>query len=936
MNNDELQELISVFIAETQECLQSMETHLLSLEKIGITQRKDAVKEMFRAAHSIKGSASMLGFPTLSNAAHQLEDSFAILRDRADLSTLNSMTITLLLQGVDHLRHLTQESINHKNDENQEIYFNELDAITEIKYNLESEYGKPTRPMVSPVNQSVAPETLQIIFKNDLMPVFNSLETELSQVTESELSKTLNTLNEIYYQLSGVAGMLQLTEFAQITEGLRTLIDTPNLTVEKLQSRGWAIAQNLQTARQQILTGEVINIPTCELPSPFLGENQTNLVEIIPHENPDYAHEEPLIKEKETLIQETKTVVRPTIRIDLERLTELVNLVGELVINRTNLELQETELRSEVRRIRRSIIDLNQFGGQLREEYDRLSTNDSKKVIREKVSYLPSSITNHKTSFDALEMDEYTEFHTTAQEVIETTEAIAHSANKLENLALKFERSTDQLRRITEQLRSRVMQLRVVRFSRAVDHLPRALREMCITHNKEVNLLLLGRETKIDESLLDALRDPLVHLLRNAFDHGIELPEVRRLVGKPSSGQIEIEARHQGGQTIITVSDDGRGLDPEIIRKKAIEKEFVTEEQAQELSISDLYEFLFLPGFSTVLEVSNLSGRGVGLDVVRTNLRAVRGIIKVDSRPGKGTSFIIKLPLMLSIADALMVRTDHNTVAIPLDSVEEILHIESNQIQMAATQAMLWWRDEFIRLVRLQDLLKYAIPHADGPSPDPLNQDHIPVVVLASSEGVVAVAVERLIGQQEIVVKPLPPPLSKPPGILGSTILGEGRVITIIDVDDLISQFQSNGTEISMSNQSAVVPTTSIKAPQILVVDDSYTIRQLLKLTLTRSRYRVVLAKDGLDALEKLKKGLDCHLILADIEMPRMDGFELLKAIKSTPSLAEIPVAMLTSRSGAKHRKTALELGAIQYLTKPYTEANLLKIISQIIKVTDG
>ncbi|MGL4376347.1 MAG: hybrid sensor histidine kinase/response regulator, partial [Microcoleaceae cyanobacterium] len=763
---------------------------------------------------------------------------------------------------------------------------------------------------------------------------FNSLETELSQVTESELSQTLNTLNQIYYQLSGVAGMLQLTEFAQITEGLRTLIDTPNLTAEKLQSTGWAIAQNLQTARQQILTGEVINIPTCELPSTSAPENQTNIVEILPDENPDYAQEEPLIKEKETLIQETKTVVRPTIRIDLEKLTELVNLVGELVINRTNLELQETELRREVRRIRRSIIDLNQFGGQLREEYDRLSTSDGKKVISEKVSSLP--ITNHKTSFDALEMDEYTEFHTTAQEVIETTESIAHSANKLETLALKFERSTDQLRRITEQLRSRVMQLRVVRFSRAVDHLPRALREMCITHNKEVNLLLLGRDTKIDESLLDALRDPLVHLLRNAFDHGIEPPEVRRLVGKPSSGQIEIEARHQGGQTIITVSDDGRGIDPEIIRQKAIEKEFVTEEQAQELSISELYEFLFLPGFSTVLEVSNLSGRGVGLDVVRTNLRAVRGIIKVDSRPGKGTSFIIKLPLMLSIADALMVRTDHNTVAIPLDSVEEILHIESSQIQMAATQAMLWWRDEFIRLVRLQDLLKYAIPHVDGPSPDPLNQDHIPVVVLASSEGIVAVAVERLIGQQEIVVKPLPPPLSKPPGILGSTILGEGRVITIIDVDDLISQFKSNGTEISMSNQSAVIPTTSIKSPQILVVDDSYTIRQLLKLTLTRSRYRVVLAKDGLDALEKLKAGCDCHLVLADIEMPRMDGFELLKAIKSTPSLAEIPVAMLTSRSGSKHRKTALELGAIQYFTKPYTEANLLEEISKILQSTGG
>jgi Chemotaxis protein histidine kinase and related kinases len=403
-------------------------------------------------------------------------------------------------------------------------------------------------------------------------------------------------------------------------------------------------------------------------------------------------------------------------------------------------------------------------------------------------------------------------------------------------------------------------------------------------------------------------------------------------MGKPASGQIEIEARHQGGQTIITVADDGKGIDPEIIRRQVVKKGLATEEHAQDFSIAELYDFLFLPGFSTVEEVSNLSGRGVGLDVVRANLRTVRGTVKVDSRLGKGTSFILKLPLLLSITDALMVKTDRNKIAVPLDAVEEILHIKASDVHTAGNQPMLWWRDEFIRLVRLQDLLDYSVLGPDAPSPDPLTQDHIPVLVLASSEGMLAVAVERLIGQQEIVVKPLPPPLSKPRGVLGSTILGDGRVVTILDVDDLVGQPLGNSSIAPVSGKASHLAPTSSQAPLILVVDDSYTIRQLLSLTLTRARYRVVQAKDGLDALEKLQNGLDCSLAIVDIEMPRMDGFDLLRSMRSTQRFAKIPVAMLTSRSGAKHRQMAMELGANQYFTKPYSETQLLEAIPKLIK----
>ena len=932
MNDDDLNELIDAFTAECEEFLQSMETNLLAMEAAGLKERQAAVKEMFRAAHSIKGAGSMLGFQNVSAAAHTLEDCFVILRDRTDLAALEPTTVSVLLQGVDALKKITIESVQHSDVTTPDQTEN-LEAIAQIFAQFQAKYGKSEPSPVTAASQSPAQETLKLIFEQQVPALFNRLETELSQADEADLATTVTALKQVYYQLSGLAGMLQLPDFGKVAAALSALIDSPDLTLQRLQSDGWAIAQNLQTARQQILEGRAIDIPEIS-PSPTLPLSPTPTPpEISPSSTlPEISPSLPVPNPQ-----------RPTIRVDLERLTELVNLVGELVINRTNLELQESELRGEVKRIRRNIVDLNQFGGQLREEYDRLSFaewrggngNSGLGKLAAAETEFPM-IANGKSSpahahFDILEMDRYTEFHSTAAEVIETAQAISQSATKLDTLAMKFERSTDQLRRITEQLRSRVMQLRVVSFSRAVDHLPRALREMCLTYDKDVNLLLVGRDTKIDESLLDALRDPLIHLVRNAFDHGIETPEVRKASGKPASGQIEIEARHQGGQTIITVADDGKGIDPEMIRRKIVTKGLATEEQAQEFSIAELYDFLFWPGFSTTEGVSDLSGRGVGLDVVRTNLRTVRGTVKVDSRLGKGTSFIIKLPLLLSITDALMVKTDHNKIAVPLDAVEEILHIKASEVHIAGNQPMLWWREEFIRLVRMQDLLEYSVLPPDAPSPDPLTQEEIPVLVLASTEGMLAVAVERLIGQQEIVVKPLPPPLSKPRGVLGTTILGDGRVVNILDVDDLVGQPVVNSSIATVSGKVQEIPASASQSPQILVVDDSYTIRQLLSLTLTRARYRVVQAKDGVDALEKLQNGLDCSLAIVDIEMPRMDGFELLRSIRSTQRFAKIPVAMLTSRSGPKHRQMAMELGANQYFTKPYSEAQLLQAIPKLI-----
>ncbi|MBD1860858.1 MULTISPECIES: chemotaxis protein CheW [Trichocoleus] len=970
MNAKDLDRLIGCFIAEAQEFLQILETNLLAIEcNPQAHRRSEAVKELFRAAHSIKGSALMFGFEGLSTAAHGLEDCFAILRDRVDLAQLDSPTITALLQGVDCLKTITNSNFQGKAE-----FLAELQAIAQIKAQLEARYPKVPDPALLPLHAPANYEVIKAIFEHEILTVLNQLEAELSQARPETIPSAVEVLSKIYYQLSGVAGMLQLPEFGRVADTLEALLSSPELSFEQFQQQGWAIAQNLQTARQQILNGQPITVLpqataiavpshrsepdnllherfeaepsqsqqpqfSAQLPTPLaesrLDQPTVPILDHIGPETPVFAEAATPIPSPSTDSTSFNSWQRLTIRIEVDRLTELVNLVGELVINRTNLEVQGGQLRSEIKHIRRGMAELHQFGGQLREEYDRLSVADWQTAIAPSglATSPPNSRRSAPSTFDALELDQYTEFHSRAQSVLETTHTVAQTADKLDALVFTFEQSTEQLRRITEQLQSRVMQLRVVPFSRAVDHLPRALRELCLTHHKEVNLLLVGRDTKIDESLLDALREPLVQLLRNALDHGIELPEARVNAGKPPSGQIEISAFQQGGQTIVTVTDDGKGIDPEAIRQQIVARGLVPAEQVQDLSLAELYDFLFWPGFSTTKDVTNLSGRGVGLDIVRSNLRQARGTVKVDSRPGQGTSFILKLPLMLSIAEALMVRIDHNTVAVPLDAIEEILHIQGDQVQMAGNQPMIRWRGEFIRLVRLQDLLHYHPADSDLPSPDPLTQDLIPILVLSAGEGVVAIAVERLMGQQEIVVKPIPAPLSKPKGVVGSTILGNGQVAVILDIDDLVEQFSYQTSQaIAMSDKGpqilAPVPATQ---PQILVVDDSYTIRQLLALALTRARYRVAQAKDGQDAIEQLQQGLQCDCIIADIEMPRMDGFELLRSLKFNSQFAHIPVAMLTSRSGAKHRKLAQELGAAHYFTKPYNEAQVLEVLAQLL-----
>jgi chemosensory pili system protein ChpA (sensor histidine kinase/response regulator) len=483
----------------------------------------------------------------------------------------------------------------------------------------------------------------------------------------------------------------------------------------------------------------------------------------------------------------------------------------------------------------------------------------------------------------------------------------------------------------------------MVPFAQNADRLLRAVHEISRKLGKEAQLHVDGRETLIDKMILEHLYDPMTHLVNNALTHGIEMPEVRRAAGKPIAGQITLRAFLQGNQTVISISDDGAGINPEKIRSKVIEKRLITPAEAKTLTRLDLYDFLFHPGFTTKDKADDFSGRGVGMDVVRTSLSEIRGTIHIDSTIGKGTTFTIRLPLTLSICKALCCLSERARIAFPMDGVEDMLDLSPDRIQTNSEgQTCIQWRDTLLPFQSLSELLKYNRQVSRGSVYGGKREDNlISIVVLRSGGNFIAIQVDQVLGEQEIVIKQLEGPAPKPVGIAGATVLGDGRIMPIADVLELIDlamgRIRKDGGVTIWSRENPQDPESqeipeAKSEPMVLIVDDSITVRELLSMTFNKAGYRVEQARDGQEAWDKLRSGLPCDIVFCDIEMPRMDGLELLSRLQKEENLRKLPIAMLTSRGADRHRQMASQLGASGYFTKPYLEEVLLEAAQRMIK----
>jgi chemotaxis protein histidine kinase CheA/ActR/RegA family two-component response regulator len=631
-------------------------------------------------------------------------------------------------------------------------------------------------------------------------------------------------------------------------------------------------------------------------------------------------------------------------KVSVKHLDDMSNLVGELVVNRNTLEQDQERLRQSLDNLLIQIHHLSDVGARMQELYERSLLEASLLATRKHgngFGYNSTTVNNKDTErgFSELEMDRFTPFHTLSQEMIELIVRVRESASDIDFVTEETERVARQFRQVTTQLQEGLTRARMVPFSQVTDRVRRGVRDNAIKCGKQVELVIEGQDTLIDKMILEHLTDPLIHMLNNAIAHGIETPSQRTLSGKQPVGTITVRAFHQGNQTVISVSDDGAGINTDYVKQKAIKVGLITPEQASTISRIEVYELLFQPNFSTKDQADDLAGRGVGMDVVRTSISEIRGTITTDSSLGKGTSFTIRLPLTLSICKALCCVWDKARIAFPMDGVEDTLDISVKSIQKNSDgEQYILWRDTKLPFKPLKELLTLNRQISRGSVyGGTRDDDMVSVVVIRSASILIGLQVDQVLSEQEIVIKQFEGPAPKPIGVAGATVLGDGRIMPIADVLEIIDIFQGR-----TSKQSAVpffeasgnsTESTGAKIdPTVLIVDDSITVRELLSLSFNKAGYRVEQARDGQEAWEKLRSGLPCDIVFCDIEMPRCDGLELLSRISKEPSLSQLPIAMLTSRGADKHKQMAINLGASGYFTKPYLEEALLEAAGRMLK----
>jgi chemosensory pili system protein ChpA (sensor histidine kinase/response regulator) len=606
---------------------------------------------------------------------------------------------------------------------------------------------------------------------------------------------------------------------------------------------------------------------------------------------------------------------RALIRVAADSVDVMVNQAGEVNIARSRVE-------SEMRFLRNSFNDLTQNIVRLRQQLREIEIQAEGQLQSRQQQAL-----SEDSTFDPLEFDRFTRLQ-------ELTRMMAESVNDIgvvqQSVLKNLDEAEGALRsqaRTSFDLQQQLMRVRMVPFANVADRFYRVVRVTARELGKRAQLELHGAKVELDRGVLERITAPLEHLLRNALAHGIEPVAQRENVGKVPEGRIQLELEQQGNDVVITLTDDGNGMNVEDIQRAAIARGLLSPDH--NLSRRQLIELIFTPGFSTAAEVTEVAGRGVGLDVVKSEITALGGRVEVSSELGKGTRFAIYLPLTLAIAEALLVRVGSRKYALPSAIVQQVQRFTPEALAVIQSIRELSWAGEGYRFSYMPELFgqRDAVP-------EPRRFSH--VLLLRSGGQRLAVQVDELIGIRQVVVKGIGPQLATVSGLVGATVLADGEIVLIVNPVTLgqavaLTEVEDNSTRVRGLGAGAGVKVSAARTtPTIMVVDDSITVRKISERTLSREGYQVVQAKDGLDALEKLRDVVP-DVMLVDIEMPRMDGFDLTRSVRADSQLRHIPIIMITSRTAEKHRSHALQLGVNVYLGKPYTEEDLLSHIRTML-----
>ena len=805
-------------------------------------------------------------------------------------------------------------------------------ALDRFEYQASTPNPRPTfetSPHLTPSQRAARPEPeidpeLVEGFLLEAEEHFARIEKHLRGLDRStDRSLALGEIRRSVHTLKGSAGMVGFPEISQLAHRMEDLLDA-------LVERGQAYSADVHDLL--ITTYDVL----VDLAGVGTGavENRAEALEIL------YAAYEELLPERAdehepspesvarhlavahdaapagTIEPPVPEQVDPNkyVRVPLDRLRELVRLVGELLVNRSTFERSYARFQHETS-------EVNLVLKRLRRLSLRLDTDYATPALLRPSILRPGLFRANQESigphgeFDPLEMDRYTEFHLLARDLNETASDIGAAGQQLGGLLGDFDGYLTRLGRLTTELQDKLLALSMVPFQTQASRLHRTVRITSGKEGKQAELTIEGANVEFDKQVLEQICGPLEHLLRNSVSHGIEDADRRAALGKPETGIVLLRIVREGTEIVLRLSDDGAGIEPGRVREAAVRHGFMTAGQAAQANQTALYALLFEPGFTTAREVTDVSGRGIGLDVLRSTIESLSGSMSVDSTVGQGTSFTIRLPLSMAITKVLLVEAQGAVFGVPMAPVQRITRVEASELRRLGD---VWTLNDGQNPLRLLELGSEL-----GLCPAPKEEDlhHRPVLVLRRGEQRYALMVDRILEAREVVLKPLGKLTRKIPGIAASTLLGDGSVVLILEPGEL------GAAAMGAKVQRRLTPVAR-RPIEVLIVDDSLSVRRVMANLFRGEGWQPREAKDGVEALEWLGRSTELpDVVLVDVEMPRMDGFELLASLRAQEIYRNLPVIMVTSRSGDKHRQKALGLGVNDYLVKPFVEDALLDLV---------
>ncbi|QZP20970.1 Hpt domain-containing protein [Pseudomonas sp. DR208] len=884
-------EIVEIFLEEAVDILdsagQSLKRWLLEPDNAA------PLSSLQRDLHTLKGGARMAEIGPIGDLAHELECLYEGLVDRR--YSYSTELSQVLMASHEHLALQLEELQHHQPlSDNAELI---------AKVRALRQGNAPAASAAAPAASGADPELLDI-FLEEAADILDSSSAALSRwQAEPGNRQEVETLLRDLHTLKGGARMVEITPIGDLAHELEFLYEGLSAGLLAPSPELFALLQGCHDRLAQMIDAVADGLPVGSV------EKLIERIKSLVHPNQEPVTPVALPAGK------AEAVVDPAadmVKISAELLDDLVNLAGETSIFRGRIEQQVNDARIVLTEVETTL-------SRMRDQLRRLDTETQGRILSrqqaeaERLGY---------EEFDPLEMDRHSQLQ-------QLSRALSESASDLLDLKDTLERRNEdahgllqQQARINTELQEGLMRTRMVPFERMLPRLKRIVRQVAGELGKDVEFIVGNAEGEMDRNVLERMAAPLEHMLRNAVDHGLESRDARLLAGKPEKGRITLDLTHEGGDIVFDMRDDGAGVPLEAVRRKAIKRGLLGAHQ--EMSDRDVLQFILQPGFSTAEKITQISGRGVGMDVVHEEVRQLGGSMVIDSTPGEGVHFRIRLPFTVSVNRALMVQCADDQYAIPLNTIEGLVRVLPHELaghyqqdppyyEYAGQRYELFYLGDLLHTVSRPKLLGQYQP--------------VPVLLVQCNERHVAIHVDAMAGTREIVVKGLGPQFAGVQGLSGATILGDGRVVLIID---LLAHIRA---------RQPALPAQPVDAPLILndplkkrpllvlVVDDSVTVRKVTSRLLERNGMNVLTAKDGIDALAVLEEHTP-DLMLLDIEMPRMDGFEVATQVRNDPRLMRLPIIMITSRTGQKHRDRAMAIGVNDYLGKPYQESVLLESIA--------